>query len=245
MRNLLLFMLLVGIFMFSRNGFNNGFFNLFNFNGVNGTGPVKTELRAVSGFKSITMNIAGDIEFSVSDQYSVEVQAQENLLPILKTVVEGETLRISFEKNVRSQENILLKISAPSMEGFDLAGSGNIRVLTPLSSEKLKLDITGSGNISVPQADVADLYCSVSGSGEVALGGKAQKVTAEVGGSGAINARNLNAETLDADISGSGDVECTVAQTLKAQVSGSGNVRYGGSPQVDSRVSGSGTIEKF
>ena len=34
MRNLLLFMLLVGIFMFSRNGLNNGFFNLFSFNGV-------------------------------------------------------------------------------------------------------------------------------------------------------------------------------------------------------------------
>lgn len=238
-------MLLVGIFMFSRNGLNNGFFKLFNINSVNGQGPVKTELRAISSFKSITMNIAGDVEFSVSDQYSVEVQAQENLLPILKTVVEGENLRISFEQNVRSEENILIKISAPTIEAFDLAGSGNIRVLTPLKNEKLKLDITGSGNIFVTQADVADLYCSVTGSGVVELGGKAQKVTAAVGGSGAINARNLNAEIMEADISGSGDVECTVAQTLKANVSGSGNVRYGGSPQVDSRVSGSGAIEKF
>ena len=243
MRNLFLFMLLVGIFMFGRNGFKFGFFGMFN--GVSGTGPVKTELRSVSGFKSLSLNISGDVEFSVSDQYSVEVQAQENLLPLLKTVVEGENLQISFEQNVRSHENILVKVSAPNFEGFHLDGSGNIRAMTPLKGEKLKLDISGSGNISIPQADIGELRCDVSGSGGIELGGKAQKMSVHVGGSGAIDSRNLNAETMDADISGSGDIQCTVSQTLNAQVSGSGNVRYNGTPQVDARVSGSGTVEKF
>ncbi len=244
MRNLLLFMLLAGIFMFGRSDFRHGIFNGFHFGGVKGTGPIKTELRAVSGFKSLSLNIAGDVEFSVSDHYSVEVQAQESLLPPLKTEVDGENLRISFDQNVHSSENILIKVSAPSFEGFDLAGSGNIRAMTPLKSEKLNLDISGSGNIVVAQADIADLHCDVSGSGGLELGGKAQKMSVQIDGSGAVDSRNLNAETLDAEVSGSGDIQCSVSQTLKAQVSGSGNIRYRGTPQVDAQVSGSGTVAR-
>lgn len=244
MRNLLIFMLLVGIFVFSRNGIHFSLFSAFS-DGVKGTGPVQTETRSIGSFKKLNMGIAGDVEFSISDQYSVTVQAQGNLLPLLKTYVDGETLQIRFEKNVHSEEPIIVKITAPSIEDMDLSGSGNIRSLTPIKGAKLKLDITGSGNIDIPQADVNELECGVGGSGELKIAGTARQVHAGVGGSGSIDSRNLSTDVMDVNITGSGQIQCNVVQSLKASVSGSGEVYYRGNPQVDSRISGSGSVEKI
>ncbi len=93
MRYLLVFMLFVGLFVVGKNSFHFGM-------GIRGKGPVKTESRNVSGFHAIDLNVSAEVEVKISDNYFVEVEAQENLLPILKTEVENGTLKIYFDENV-------------------------------------------------------------------------------------------------------------------------------------------------
>ncbi len=118
MRYLIIFMLLVGIFMFGKRVFHCSFM------GTQGDGPVKTETRSVSGFQGVELNLAGDVEVRVADTYSVEIQAQENLLPLLKTEVEGGRLMIYFSENVSHSEGVKVVVSGPSFNNFSLGGSG-------------------------------------------------------------------------------------------------------------------------
>lgn len=219
-------------------------FKSFGF-GLKGEGPVKTETRSASDFHAIETSIAGDVEVSVSDNFSVEVQAQENLLPILKTEVVDGALKIYFSENVSHHENLKIRVSAPAFDGFSLGGSGTIRAMTPIRADNMKMAVAGSGDIFVSQADFGSAKASIAGSGNVELGGKANTLTTEIAGSGDINAKQLTANELDVAISGSGSVTCDVVQTLKVSIAGSGDVYYSGQPAVESNVSGSGSVKKI
>ncbi len=240
MRYLLAFMLLVAIFVVGKRSCH---FNNFGF-GVQGSGPSKTELRSVRDFHGIDLDIAGDVEVHVGD-YNVEVQAQENLLPLLKTVVENGRLKIYFDESVSYSENLKIIVTAPAFDVFTIGGSGEIRVLSPLESDKMLIDIGGSGDVFLSQGNFNTLRCSISGSGAVELGGKANSAQVDVSGSGEVRAKNMEFNSIDAQVSGSGSVSANVIQSLKADVSGSGDVYYLGSPSLQTNVRGSGEVSKL
>ncbi len=232
MRYLLLFMLLVGIFVVGKRSFH------FSFMGTKGKGPVKTETRNVSDFHGIELNLSGDVEVRVADQFSVEVQAQENLLPLLKTEVENGQLRIYFDENVSNSDNLKILVSGPSFDNLNVAGSGKITVTTPIQSERMTAAISGSGDLIIQQATFGALECSISGSGGMELGGTANATEIHISGSGDVNAKQLTSNELRAEIAGSGSVTANVVQVLKADIAGSGDIFYTGDPSVESNVAG-------
>ncbi len=240
MRNLLLFMLLVAFFMFGKGSCN---FNGFGF-GVNGEGAMKTENRDQRGFDAIDVAISATVEVAVADQFMVEVTAYENILPILKTEVNGNTLRLYFDENVGNSGDIKIRISAPAFTAFDISGSGNIKVVSAIRSEKMNIDVSGSGEISIPQADFGKTDCNVAGSGNISMGGKCADLEINIAGSGELSAKSLTVNTLDADISGSGTIYIDVMESIKASVAGSGDLYYTGSPSVNTNISGSGSVQK-
>lgn len=243
MRYLILFMLVAGIFIFGSKSCDDGNWH-FGFGGVKGEGPVQTETRSVSDFHAISVQISGKIEVRISEQHSVKVQAQENLLPILKTEVRNGKLRIYFDKNVSYSKDLVVWVSAPAFDEFELAGSGQLEVFDPIQNDRLDLSIAGSGDIILPEAQVNKMQCNIAGSGDIQVGGRTTDVRFKIAGSGDIDAKNLVAEHADAKISGSGKVNCYANQTLDANVSGSGDIYYSGPASVNSDVSGSGKIKR-
>lgn len=242
MRNLLLFMLLVGIFVIgsrSCNGFHLGF------GGISGTGPVQTETRTVQNFHGIQLDISADAEVSIGEQYLVEVSAQQNLLPIIQTREEDGVLRIFGSENYNSSEPIKIRITLPAVDQLNVSGSGSVKVITGLTAERLNISIGGSGEVSCMQCSIGKLGTSISGSGEITLGGKCDDWKADISGSGEAHAKGFTSNTLDVSISGSGTVTADVTTALNAQVSGSGDVFYTGAPTVNSSVSGSGSVKKL
>ncbi|MBK9335780.1 MAG: DUF2807 domain-containing protein [Lewinellaceae bacterium] len=244
MRYLLIFMFLVAIFVLgSRSCGSDGW--SFNFgNGVRGEGSAKTESRTARDFHVVEAKIPGKIEVRVADEYAVEVQAQENLLPLLVTEVTNGALHIYFKENVSNADDLLVRISGPSFDGLSVSGSGEMDVLTPLSGNELYLSIGGSGSIRLPEADMQILNCNIAGSGDVEVGGKSKEAYYEISGSGDIMAKKLVAGTGKANIAGSGSITCNMTEWLKANIAGSGDILYAGAGSVETSVAGSGTVKK-
>lgn len=238
MRYLLLFMLLVAVFVLGKRSCH------FSGIGVSGSGPVRTETRNVSDFHGVDLDLAGDVVVKSGD-FKVEVQAQESLLPLLKTTVENGILRLYFDESVSNSQDIKISITLPALDEIILGGSGEIRVNDPIQADKMRVDISGSGNVYLTQATINDLNCSLGGSGEIEFGGKTNTARIDLSGSGEVNAKSMEFNELKADISGSGNISAHVVQLLKADVSGSGEVHYSGEPKVESQVSGSGSVSRL
>lgn len=243
MRYLIGFMVIAGLFIFGGKSCSGGDWS-FGF-GVKGEGPVQTENRTVSDFHAVSTSVSGKVEIRVADRFSVEVQAQENILPILKTEVENGKLRIYFDENVSRAKDLVVRVTAPAYDAFEIGGSGHIETFDPIQSDRLDLSIAGSGEIVLSDAQVNEMRCDIAGSGDIMVRGRSTDAQFNISGSGDVNAKDLVAEHAKASIAGSGKVTCHANQTLKAGVSGSGDIYYKGSASVDSDVSGSGKIKRI
>ena len=215
---------------------------------INGKGEVVTEARTVSGYSSVGLSMDATVYLTNGNEYSLEVIAQENLLPYIQTKIENDRLIIMVKHNtvLGNHEPIQVRITAPGITGLDVSGSGLINVQNEWLGSTLETNISGSGRISLGQVQCGMLKANISGSGDIeAESGQAGSEDLTISGSGNIELRNVVASEVDANISGSGNVYTQATTLLDATISGSGNIYYLGNPQINAHVSGSGNIMKI
>jgi hypothetical protein len=179
----------------------------------------------VSGFDAIELAGSADVNVSFGETESVVVEAEDNILPLIQTKVQGGRLVINWKPNtsVAATEPVLVTVTMKSLEAASLPGSGNITI-TGLNAGKVKFELPGSGNIT------AD--------------GTADSVDVVFRGSGTILCGDLQARSARVKLTGSGNVDVFASESLDVTLNGSGNVTYRGNPaDVHKSVPGSGSIE--
>ena len=215
---------------------------------VTGEGPVKTETRTATDFSGISLGAPVEVIYTPSNEYRIEIEAQQNIIDVIQTYVSHHELRLRLKDNtiIRPSEQVRVTVSAPYINSLAVSGSGSVKALQPVSSTAMKLSVSGSGSILLNSLQTGALEADISGSGEMqVLNGSADHEDIQVSGSGRIDLTNLLAQTAKTETSGSGSIKIYVEKTLDAHISGSGSVYYKGSPTVSSHVSGSGRIEKL
>jgi hypothetical protein len=194
------------------------------FDAVAGSGKIITEPRTVSGFSAVSLSGSGTVIIEQTGTESLAVTTDDNLLPYIRTEVNGNTLELGFKDSMtylRPTHDIVFRLTAKRLEGLDISGSG-------------KADAKG--------LDPDHLRIKISGSGEVSAQGTANDLELRISGSGGYRGAAMGSKRATIDISGSGSAVIAASETLKADVSGSGSIEYVGDPQVTQHVSGSGSV---
>jgi hypothetical protein len=210
---------------------------------VRGSGTVATEHRNVAGFQEVELAGTGELSIEQGTTESLTIQAEDNLLPRIRTEVEGGRLLIGTERGVsiRPTKPILYQLVVKELAGLKLSGSGKAQSRA-LRCEDLMLQLPGSGSIEIDKLGAATLRASISGSGNIQVAGSAPAQEVRISGSGDYDGKYLESKTAEVSISGSGESAVWVSDRLSAHISGSGNVEYYGSPEVSKRISGSGSV---
>jgi Putative auto-transporter adhesin, head GIN domain len=223
--------------------------NFYSCKKVVGEGPVQTENRTVNNFTGIAANFDGTIYFTQSPNYKVEIKAQRNIIDIIETYKSGNELIVKFRNNlnVSARTDIIVNISAPSLESLHLIGSGNVFMLGNFTAPQFNTGVSGSGSIAADNLQITNkLTAYISGSGSLkAVTGAAKTKDIGVSGSGNIDLSGIIADTVEARVSGSGTAKVYAVQTLHASISGSGTVRYLGNPVITTHISGSGKVVRL
>jgi hypothetical protein len=209
-----------------------------------GNGIIKSEQRLVAEFTGVENSTSFDVDITADTVFSVEVTADENILPLINTSVRGNTLVIETNyNNCINNATVNIDIHMPVLEYLELNGSGNVDAYNFFSSD-MEVRNSGSGNIDMVDISVINtIELKLSGSGKISVTGKAREGDYSLSGSGDIKARDILVDDCYVNNSGSGDIECFAYLLLDATVSGSGDILYFGNPeQVVPHDSGSGDI---
>ncbi len=190
--------------------------------GIEGSGDVVTESREVSGFDQILLSGSGVVIVEVTGTESLSIETDDNLLSVLETEVDDGRLELRARRNIDPSEDVVYTITAASLEGVSISGSGSI-VVTGIEGSGFSVEISGSGAVTLEGA-VSD------------------ELSVEISGSGHFDGEDLVAVTGTVDVSGSGSAVVNVTDDLAVSLSGSGEVEYLGSPTIDVDKSGSGTV---
>jgi hypothetical protein len=215
-----------------------------------GSGNAVTEPRPVSGFQAIALRGAIDLVVRQAGREGVQVRADDNVAPLVQTVVEGSgdarTLRIQFKagESVRTKTPVVVTVDVVKLSAVASSGSGDVRI-EALETPALTLSISGSSDARLERLDTEQLSISIAGSGDVQARGRAARLDVSIAGSGDVQARELAAGDVSVSISGSGDASLTAQKTLSVSIAGSGNVEYGGGATLAKHVvAGSGSVRQ-
>ncbi len=215
-----------------------------------GSGIAATESREVSGFSAITLRGGMDIVVRQAAREAVQVTADDNLLPLLKTTVEGNgesrTLVIEWARgqSVRPRAKTVVTVDVIRLTALASSGSGDL-VVEPIKTPALALSLSGSSDARLRGLDTAQLRVDIRGSGDVQASGKAGTLNLSIAGSGDVQARELAADDVSISIAGSGDASVRADKTIAVSIAGSGDVEYTGAATVTrSRIAGSGSVRQ-
>ena len=212
-----------------------------------GTGGMKTEHRDVSSFSNISLEMSAKVEIKQGSETAVSVTASENLFKYIDTRVKNNTLMIDVKdcNCLRSEGDIVIKVTTPSIHGLTVNGSGDIISEGRLQIDKLNCKINGSGSISLMDLQADDYSIDINGSGDVVLEGSSSKTgEININGSGDVNTSKVATSALVVNVSGSGDVTVKPTAALDVEITGSGDVRYYGTPAISRHINGSGDVEQ-
>src|SRR5258708_2714183 len=190
--------------------------------GVHGSGVRKTEKRDLPAFTSIETTGAFEVELTCQKPASFEIEADDNILPLVETEVKGGVLRVTTTKNYSSSGGIALRINVPNLESVRSTGAGKFHILD-LKNASFKIESTGAATV------VAE--------------GQSKSIEISSTGAGKIDAHDLRANTADVRVTGAAGVEVNASDELDV-TAGAGRVTYSGSPKVNKHISGAGEVTK-
>jgi len=190
--------------------------------GIAGSGVRKTEKRDLKSFNAIDTTGAYEIDVTCQKPASFEIEADDNILPLIKTEVRDGILFVSNDQPYHSSKPVTLRMTLPE--------------LNSVSSH-------GAGQINIADANSSDLKIESTGAASVVAAGAAKSVTISSSGAGKIDTSNLRAEKARVDVNGAASVDVYASEQLDVNVSGVGHVSYSGNPKVvNKHVSGIGSV---
>lgn len=214
---------------------------------VQGSGRIVKQARQVGNFKGLSLSVPAHVELRIGNTEGVTIEADDNLLPLLETVVEDGTLEIRPARrnlNFRSK-SIRVVVQARSIERLALGGSGSIDA-DVLRAPRLTVEIGGSGSVNLKGLESDTLSVAVGGSGDLKAGaGSAGKLSVSIGGSGDVDLGRVQAGSAKISIAGSGEATVWPRNELSVSIAGSGDVNYYGDPRVSKSSVGSGDVRRL
>jgi hypothetical protein len=212
-------LLIIGLLMFAGTVFSSC---KFAGRGIAGSGVRKSEKRDLKSFKAIDAKGAYEINVTCQKPASFEIEADDNILPLIKTEVHDGVLIVSSDESYNSAKAVVLRITLPELTEAISRGAGQINI-SDAAGEKLRLESLGAATV-----DAA---------------GKVKSVEISSTGAGKIDTVNLQAEKAKVDVTGAASVEVYASDQLDVKVSGAGNVEYSGNPKVVNKsVAGIGSV---
>lgn len=190
---------------------------------VVGSGQRQRQKREISAFTSISTAGAYELEVVAQKPIGLEIEADDNILPLITTDVSGGVLRIRSKGNFSVEEPIKVKVTTPTLEGLSASGAGRIEI-SGLQNDRFEIESNGAPTLKVS--------------------GETQTLQIKANGAGKVDAHKLRATKAFVESNGVAKVEVSASEELNANVSGPSQVVYSGDPKVTKSVHGPGSVEK-
>jgi hypothetical protein len=217
--------------------------------GVPGSGNVQTETRDTGAFEAISIEYPGaEVIVQPGDKETVEIVADDNLLPQLSTEVLSGTLTIkstetNWKTSVSPSAPVRIRITVGDLNTIVLSAPVGDLQVNDLQAGTLNLVVSGGAQVKLNGLEVDRLDTVLSGAGDIQASGTADEVKLVLSGLGDFNAADLDSKKADIELSGMGGATVRVEEELAASITGAGSIQYFGNPHVEQSVNGAGSVK--
>ena len=187
----------------------------------------------------------GTVFLSQGEEISVAVETDDNLVSRVYTEVRGGTLELSYASgslgtHLRPTQGYNYHITVVDLENVTIEGLAEV-FADGVVTERLDLDVTGSGQVNVDDLRADEVKAHITGSGEITLSGEADTQEISVTGSGIFDGHDFEGEYVEVSNKGKGSATVWATVDLDVSLAGEGDIRYYGDVVPD-MSNGSGGV---
>lgn len=211
--------------------------------GIKGNRNVVSEDRSISSnFNQIKVQQGIKLYITQDNSTELKVEADENIIDLLKTEIKDNELKIYFEKNVyrAKARNVYLTTSYFSK----IKASSGSSVISENSIQTNSLDLDASSGSSMKIYANADKISTESSSGaHINVSGKSKTLICSASSGSSINAGDLKTKNATVKASSGANIDVNVTGELTAKASSGGDIDYEGNPEnVNKNTSSGGSV---
>jgi hypothetical protein len=193
---------------------------------VIGSGRLVSETWPVGGFSAVSISDAGHLVIEHTGHESLQVTAEDNILPLLQAEVRAGRLVIGARPGTRIKKTCEIRYRLTVRELSDIEASGASLVeVFDVNTERLQLVLSG--------ASIAE------------VAGIAGSQLLEISGASLLLARGLQSREVVVSVSGASYAGLRVKDLLSGSVSGASTVEYVGDPLLSLSVSSSSVVRRM
>ncbi|AOW21833.1 head GIN domain-containing protein [Urechidicola croceus] len=213
--------------------------------GIQGNRNVVSEDRKItSDFNEIKVSQGIQVFLTQGNDTDISVEADENIIDLLITEVDGDVLKIYFEKNVSRAKARNVYLTANKLNRIKTSSGSHVKGEGTFKSKSMNLDSSSGSGINI-NVDAGEIICSTSSGANMTVKGSTNTFNGNASSGSHINAGNLISNIGDADVSSGAGIKIHVNEELTAHASSGGNISYNGNPEkVNRSKSSGGSISK-
>jgi len=209
-------------------------------NGISGNGNIETQKRNISeDFTGIKVSQGIDVYLTSNNSTKLTVEADENIIDLLRTEVNEGTLKIYFEKNVWRATSRKVYLSVPTLNSVATTSGAAVKFENTLKADKLSLRATSGSNIYA-YVDVTDLQSKTTSGADIKIKGLAKNFEASATSGSDIKASDLKADYVTARVTSGADIKVYAVKEINAKATSGGDIKYNGNPKVVNKTKNSG-----
>ncbi len=212
--------------------------------GEEGSGVTRTVSFDVESFDELDVSDGFDVEVIVGDgPATVEVTVDDNLVDDLDVGIDGDRLKIGWDRGRRTPEvSPTAVVTMPSLSRLDASGAAQVSV-EGLDVDRLSVDTSGAAGTDL-EGTIAQLTFDGSGASDLRVLGSVDQATLDLSGAASADLTEAELGTAEVDLSGGSRVEFGPLDRVEGELSGGSvlSVPDGVDASVD--TSGGASIER-
>ena len=210
---------------------------------ITGSGNLTTESHDFSDFSRIEAHRGFEVEVTMSDTFSIEITADDNVHEYIVVEKSGDTLDIRL-RGTRFYHSVTLmaKITMPDLYRIELSGGSHADITGFSSSQDFRADLSGGSHLN-GDITAADVEFELSGGSQVELEGSGENLAIDASGGSQLDLEDFPINDADINMSGASRATINIVGTLDADLSGGSRIFYTGTPTLgDTQFSGDSGI---
>jgi hypothetical protein len=198
---------------------------------IQGSGTLKSEAREVGDFDGVSVGSAMKANVTVGPKTSLKIEADDNLLPLIKAFVSEGHLVVRFEDHtsIRTSSPITLTISTPKLTYIKASGASEVKA-SGAQADRFETIADGASRVDLSELNSEHVTAKGSGASRVHLAGKGKEIEIHLSGATHLNADEFSADTAQVDASGASGAKMRVTGAVQGNLSGASTLTVVGHP---------------
>ncbi len=212
--------------------------------GKKGNGKIVTDSRKITeDFTKVSASEGLIVYVTQADEFSIEVEADDNVIDLIATDIKNGKLRIHASENIgNATKNIY--VSLPKVTALASSSGAHLKSKNTIKASELEVD-GSSGAVLEIEVVSNEIDIDAASGANLRVAGTSGEAIIDVSSGGNINAKDLLTQNCNADASSGGNVKIQVSRSLVADASSGGNISYSGDPTVETKKSVSGSVHQY